>query len=694
MKRYLFFLIFSAGLLAQTDAPPELEEPLAPDDLPVLEATDSGGQGKLTLEFVGISAFSDRVLREGIAVQVETIEEFGLDDPGAYDAAYGLESYYRKNGYSAAEVTPTIVGPWTLRLAVTEGPVTRLGSVVILGNSGYDTATLNDYLLGPLRQRFPRVQLDSELPFVEADIFEGVNLVRRLYATGGYLNAIVEGPTITLNSDVTAADVSISVEEGTQYRFGEVQFAGDTIFGRDELLGVVAEHTSDIFTDGRLDAARRALEDFYVRRGYFQASAETAGDLASAVDGRVPVQFLVSPGQIFRFDGITVEGNDGVKTSFIEQRMRRLSGKVYDPALIDKSFRTLIQTGLFRNLRITPEATVGDQVKLKVSVEESKPREFGVGLGYASFYGGIVSASYRDLNLFGTGRPLRMEVEANQRGFTGEVVYTDPWLFETDFQLRLRAYGVNQTLKGYSKNEVGFQPSITRFITEEWQVSAFLSGKNVSLYDVEIRPTSLVGLEDYSVFSIGVSQTLDFRNNPALPTKGFLFSTSFDVAPNGVGDVAFARGLANFSWYIPITAKSTLALGARAGVISPLNNGGIPIDERFFSGGATTVRSFSELTLGPRDSAGYPLGGQARTIFNAEYTFPIYGDLYGAVFVDAGNVIIEASDFGFEEMRYAVGGGLRYNLPIGAIRFDYGLNPSPRQGEAQGAFHFAIGVAF
>jgi len=327
-------------------------------------------------------------------------------------------------------------------------------------------------------------------------------------------------------------------------------------------------------------------------------------------------------------------------------------------------------------------------------VEESKSKEFGLGLGYATFYGGIVSASYGNLNLFGTGRPLRIEVEANQRGFTGEVLYTDPWLFDTDYELRLRLYGVSETLKGYAKNEIGFQPSISRLLTEAWQVSGFAIGKNVLINNVDIRPTSLVGLENYSVFSIGISQTLDFRNNPVLPTKGVLFSTSFDVAPNGVGEVAFARGLANFSWYIPVTAKSTLALGARAGVISPLNSGEIPIAERFFSGGATTVRSFSELTLGPRDRGGYPLGGQARTVFNAEYTFPIYGDLYGAVFVDAGNVIADASDFGIEEMRYAIGGGLRYNLPIGAIRFDYGLNPSPRQGEAQGAFHFAIGVAF
>ncbi|HEY5812068.1 MAG TPA: BamA/TamA family outer membrane protein, partial [Terrimicrobiaceae bacterium] len=179
-----------------------------------------------------------------------------------------------------------------------------------------------------------------------------------------------------------------------------------------------------------------------------------------------------------------------------------------------------------------------------------------------------------------------------------------------------------------------------------------------------------------------------------LPTKGFIFSTSVDFAPNGIGAISFVRGNARASYYLQVTTKSSLAFGARAGLISTLDNEQLPIDERFFNGGATTVRSFSELTLGPKDRVGYPIGGQGFTVFNVEYTFPIWGDLYGAVFADAGNLVQNASNFGIEAMRYGVGGGLRYNLPIGAVRFDYGLNPSPAPGEAQGAFHFAIGASF
>ena len=124
--------------------------------------------------------------------------------------------------------------------------------------------------------------------------------------------------------------------------------------------------------------------------------------------------------------------------------------------------------------------------------------------------------------------------------------------------------------------------------------------------------------------------------------------------------------------------RTLLALGARAGIIHSLEDTGgsvaeIPIDERFFNGGSATVRSFGERDLGPHDR-GNPIGGEFFSVFNVEYTFPIYAELQGAVFVDAGNVLPNSQDpfsrveAGFDDMRYAIGLGLRYKLPIGPMR--------------------------
>lgn len=695
MTRLLAFLFLAGSALAQTGAPPELEQPFAPDSLPpVGEAPKAPLNGRLTVNFSGEGAFRPNQLRDGIARQIQSIEEYGLDEPGAYDAAFFLEVFYRRHGYASVEVESRITGPWELQLDITEGPLARVGTVTIEGNKAFDDATISKYLLGPIRERFPRIRRDVMLPFVEADIFSGADLVRRLYAADGYLDAMVDPPEITYQADATVADVTLRIREGIQFRFGTIALLGDLVFPREDLLKLIADQTKDIYTDDRLAAAQRALEDYYKKRGYFQVGIIADSAVDAARNGLVPVTFQIVPGALYHFEGVTVAGAGGVKPEFIERRLAGLRGKTYDPRLIDETFKQLIQTGLFRSVRINPEAAGDGVVRLDVTVDEAKPKEFGVGLGYASFFGGMVSATYRDLNFFRTGRPFSVNVEVNQRGFNGEILYTDPWLFESDYHLRLRLYGVNSVLRGYTKNEVGFQPTLSRSLTKHWSAGAFFRAKYAGINDVEIEPSSLVGDTSYSVVSFGLSQTFDLRNNVTLPTSGLLFTTSLEVAPNGLGAVPFVRALGAFTYYLPVTARSTLSLGARGGIISPLGSGGLPIDERFFNGGSTTVRSFAELTLGPRDRQGYPLGGQGFTVFNVEYDFPLIGDLRGAVFVDAGNVVSEAADFGLENMRYAVGAGLRYQLPIGAIRFDYGLNPSPKAGEAQGAFQFAIGVAF
>ncbi len=650
--------------------------------------------GKLIVEYVGNESFTSEQLAKGIEQQYRTVETYGLDDASIYDLEYFLEVFYRKHGYTQVEVDSAILGPWSVRLSIQEGPLTLLGKVEILGFKAYDYTNLQDFLLGPLRERFPRIQVDALLPFVESDINDGVGLIRRLYAAQGYLDATAELVPIVFADDFTRANVTVNIVEGIQYRFGDVTILGNEVFPDAELRAAIEPQTSEPFTDGRAAVAQRALEDFFKTHGYYQASVSVETQDHETSDGPIAVTFTVKSGALYRFDGVTVNGADHVPADFVQNRLRSLSGKVYDPKLIDRKFRTLLDTGLFTNIRINPKPVEGNLLRLDVSAEEAKTKIFGFGLGYGTFVGGIASVTYTDLNLFGSGRPFSTSLEYSQRGYNGEVVYTDPWLGETENELKLRLYAQTITLEGYSKIELGFRPSLTRELTENWKVGVFALIKYVTTDDILIEPEELVGEQDYSVASIGFTSTVDFRNDPVLPSQGFYGTVALDFAPSGIGAVPFVRGIAQAVYYLPVTERSHFAFGARGGVISPLSDEGLPIDERFFNGGATTVRSFPELKLGPRDRAGYPLGGQAFTVFNVEYTFPIWDQLKGAVFADAGNVLSDAGDFGVSDMRYAIGAGLRYNLPVGPIRFDYGYNPAPAKGEAEGAFHFSVGLAF
>ncbi len=651
--------------------------------------------GKLQVTYVGNGGFTADELAAGIEQQYRTVETYGLTEASAFDVGYFLEVFYRMHGYTQVEVDPVVTGPWSLTLQIAEGPLTLLGRVQILGFKSYDFQYLQDFLLGPLRERFPRIRADALLPFVESDIKSGVGLIQRLYAAEGFLDAEVELEPVEFEGDFSRADVTVTVDEGIQYSFGEVTLIGNDVFPEEELRALIEPQTQAPFTDGRAAVAQRELVDYFKKHGYYQASVGVEAQDHTTSGGPIAVVFTIKSGELFRFDGVnTEEVAAHVPEDFVQKRLRSLSGKVYDPSLIDRKFRTLLDTGLFTNIRITPVPIPGSLLRLDVSADEAKTKIFGFGVGYGTFVGGIVTATYTDLNLFGTGRPFTTSIEYSQRGYNGEVVYTDPWLAETENELKLRLYAQTITLEGYSKVELGFRPSLTRELTEHWKVGAFALIRYVKTEDILIEPEELVGEKDYSVASVGFTTTLDFRNDPILPSEGFFGTAAVDFAPAGIGGVPFVRGLVQAVYYLPVTKRSHFAFGARGGVISPLSEDGLPINERFFNGGATTVRSYPELNLGPRDSAGYPLGGQAFTVFNVEYTFPLVGQLRGAVFADAGNVVRDAADFGVADMRYAIGAGLRYNLPVGPIRLDYGYNPAPADGDAEGAFHFSVGLAF
>lgn len=697
MKLGRYLLVAAVFILckvwSQTDAPPELSDSHIPENLPSLEKSEPYTKGKLEIIFRGARSFSDNELQEAIARQVRWIEDYGLDEANAYDAAFFLELFYRQHGFNNIDVTETIVGPWKLLLKVDEGSRTTIGHVEFYGNHAFDAKTLTDYILGATRERYPRMRNDASLPYVASELESGVDLIERFYIAEGYLDVNVSSPVVIFSDHGTVANISVTIDEGTAYRFGMIHIEGEGELPKELLRSTIRQEVGGAYTERRLEAARRKLLDLYRSNGYFRAEIEALGSPMHANNGSVPVVFQIRPGELYRFDGITISGNSNVRNSFILKRMEKLRNKLYSPMLLNRKFRELIETGLFKDLRITPHAIGKNMLRLDVAVKEAKAREFGIGIGYATFEGGIFSLSYRDRNIFHTGRPLHIEAEINQRGYTGEIIYEDPWFLNSDYHFKARLYGLTSRLPGYSRNEFGIIPSFKREFTEHWNISASIRARTVSLYDVKIEPESLVGPKQYSIISLGFSHSLDFRNDPVLPTQGFIFTSSLELAPQEISEISLVRGVVRFSYYLPVTTRSRLAFGVRAGIAYPLD-GDLPIQERFFNGGATTVRSFAERTLGPKDKVGYPIGGQAFTVYNVEYKFPIYGDLYGAVFFDAGNLVPHAANIGFEDMRYGIGAGLRYNLPIGAIRLDYGLNPSPAQGEARGAFHFAIGVAF
>ncbi|MGI9240537.1 MAG: BamA/OMP85 family outer membrane protein [Verrucomicrobiales bacterium] len=633
-----------------------------------------------------------------IADQVAQEKAKGGSRPLADDASFFLERELRRGGYDKADVEWRFdEASKQITLVVDEGTNQTLGEITISGN----VAEVADDDIRALVRRSTNNRKDSTLaggteglPYVSSDIASGLADVAQLYRSLGYWDVKVA----PLESSRTVVgdrnDVHVQITAGTMHHFRGFQLTGDTGDRSAELQAELSRLVGQPFTTDNVNSARAEVSDFYDELGYFRHEITSApkehGD-------EITLVFAISAGEAFDVASFKVEGNEKVKESFLLKRFEPLVGQPYSPTETDKIYRELLSIGLFTRISLAPEEIPGSEnlVDVTINVEEARARSAGAYIGYGTYDGAILGLIYRNNNIFGSGRQFKGALEYTQRGLGGDIEYSDKWFLDSPFFFNAKLFGASKDEEGYSKFEYGARVELGRDIGKHYSISAFATLAHTEITDAEIEAVNL-GLTNYRVGSIGLAHSWNQLDNVALPSRGFIFDNSFEYASSALSsDVEFFRGVVRLSAYFPITKKTQLSLGARSGFIQPTGDTKqIPIDLRFFSGGSTSVRSFREKFLGPYDRKGYPLGGQFYTTFNAEYTIPIAGGLKAAIFADAGNLLRDLDNASFDRMHYAAGAGLRYDLPTGPIRLDYGhnLNRGPR--EPSGSVHVSIGIAF
>jgi outer membrane protein insertion porin family len=643
------------------------------------------------LQIRGAKTFKDEELRAVIGETIREIDEKGAVAARGDDAAYYLGAYYRKAGFPRVDTRYEVTGGKVI-VTIEEGPRTLLRSLSFAGNKSYPEANLYPYMIGATAEELAKSP--DMFPYSDAEIAAGADRVRGFYINEGFLDVTVEPSPASYSSDGTRADVILTIVEGTRYVFGDLTFTGDTPFAPKELAAAAREKADGPFSKSKAIAMQRNLESFYRSKGYFLATVELAADPKLARNGRVNVNLSVRPGALHRFDGVTVKNETKpfgrLRDTFLPARFKHIKGDIYNPETLDETYRELLRTGLFTNLRLSPTALPDNTVRLDFLVEEAKAREVGFTLGFGTYDGFKVGLRLADRNLLGSGRPLTFAADYTQRGLVSELMWFDPWFLDHHrLNFRAKIFSAAREELGYTKDETGARLEFGYKPFKRLELTIFTQGGTVEITESTIDPL-LIGPPNYAYTSLGVSQTLDYRDSPIAPTRGWIFSTAVDLFLVD-GEQSFTRAIGRFSYYVPV-GKCGLAFGARVGAIQPATDS-IPIDARFFNGGASTVRSFAERELGPKDDQNNPIGGEFYSAVNVEFTFPITGGLQGAVFADAGN-LTSWNTRGFDEMRSALGIGIRYALPVGPLRIDYGINPDRRDGEDFGAFHFSFGAAF
>jgi translocation and assembly module TamA len=372
------------------------------------------------------------------------------------------------------------------------------------------------------------------------------------------------------------------------------------------------------------------------------------------------------------------------------------AGKEYKSSDLRRAEERLVATRIFKKVRVSPSSTQQEAatVPIEIDVEERESGEASVRAGYGSFEGLRLGADLTAVNIWGGAESLRVGGNFSKVGYRGETELGVPYLGGTDLRLGLSGYYESREYPSFdalSRGAVlGFSYPVLEMLT------ATLGLRYANIITTNVDPSVPPGdLLDFNYTALFFSPTLDLRDNALNPTRGMLLAGEVSWSPSYLlSDVEFWSAGGRFSYFFPFPAGIVFATSFQGGVIAPIGGTDtIPIALREFAGGTNTVRGYKFESIGPKVN-GEPTGGEVFLALQTEVRFPLVGDLQGVLFFDEGGVWFDRLRVNLAELRYAVGTGLRFVTPAGALSADLGWNPHPRQAEYPLEFHPSVGFPF
>lgn len=647
---------------------------------------------RIEVAFAGAASVDAGELRSVAAAELARVARGATARAAVDDAAFALSELYRARGFARCEVDYAIeradAEVVRARFDVREGPRTVLESLAIRGARAFPQAEL-----------MALVDPEGALPggpFVARALDRAADQIAGWYAAHGYLDVAVGEPMVELAPDAASARATIDVVEGPRYALARAPRIEGGMAAIDARIDW-SDAVGAAYTRRLAQELSGRVAEAYAREGRPDARVAVLEERVDA-GGEVALAFQVEPGPRVTISDVVVRGNAKLSTARLRGWIELAPGDVYDARKERSTFRALYRTGLFSRVQVELEKGAGSERRLLVEVEEAPSVEMYLEPGYGSYEGARVLAGVRDKNLFGSGRTGEVEGLAAELADRVSTALIEPRLFDTDLSASVSLYRESRIEPSFASAKLGGALALRRELGDDAEavLEYRLRRSEISHADLS-DPLAQAALSDVDLSSVAVTGARDTRDSALAPHQGSLVQASVELADKALGsELDFVRVRFALARFFELGAATVLGASFRAGAIVPTTAGQpIPLQERFFNGGEGTVRSFREGRLGPLDSSGQPLGGEAFDVVSIELRQRLRGDLAGALFVDAGNVVDDASDwFDAPGVRYAAGLGLRYMLPIGPLRVDAGFNPDPRADEADYAVHFSIGMSF
>lgn len=472
-----------------------------------------------------------------------------------------------------------------------------------------------------------------------------------------------------------------------------LRFEGNAAYSGEELAKLIPMDEATVPDEGWVEAVRRAVLGQYETYGYLLARVTAAA--RPTADGTDVVVSIVE-GPRFQFGPTKVQGL-GVRARVVLRELTYKEGDFFNSRELLRTRRRLHKLSLFDDLRIVTSTGPANKVWVLVQGKPATTQKLRGGVGYGSEERQRLSLGYSNTNFLRRG--YRMDLSAVHTAISVETKaeLIDRYLFGTETEGRAEAGWRRESQDGYR-----FERTRTRFALGrdlKWNLtgSAAYRLERTVTFDVT-RGLSILNLAPNGVTSaVETGLVHDTTRDPFFPTNGGRTHLSFDRAGGFLGgDVHFTKWLLRASRYwAPWGPRLVGAVQLRAGTAWPYGDSAeVPIYDRFFTGGANSVRGYRERGVGPQVD-GAPLGGTKVSGGSAEARFPLWGKFNGAVFIDGGQVGQEYSDVDPIKWKLAAGTGVRFNTPVGPVRLDFGYKLNRDAGDDDlWRLHLSLGEAF
>jgi outer membrane protein insertion porin family len=684
---------------------------------------------RVTISFPGNPYWFSSSLRERLLIQTEqSVEEDVLNA-----SAERIQNLLREDGYLTAAVrAKRNDSPDRERAAIafhiSAGPRFTVGRLIVTGAPHAHQSLwrkplrMRPSLLGLIHPRFDPAAWDEDLA-----------RVRRWYGEQGFLSAVIDGRQ-TLQVRKGRVDLTIDVQAGPQTRIGQIVFSGNTHLPDNLLQKSIRARVDQPYDPAQARADRLALLALYAGKGYLHATATLEPRLNES-QTEVTLPFAITEGRPTFVGTIGIEGNRQTDEPVLRRELVIHPGDPYDYEAILRSRHNLSRLGIFQTITLQPiepqRTELLRDLKLSVAERPAGAVEFGVGFATEEKLRGFLQLSHK--NLAGTGRRVSVRVEADFIEQRYLLNYVEPWVAGLPIDLRLTTLYETKEEITFKRQSYGGTVGFDKNVTDELKFSLLY---RYTRNRYKINPgaqLSSTELKRVNIGSITPGLIFDLRNDPFNPTRGSIHSLTFEDAALTLGsEVQFVKATASTSWFFSPHPVVVFAFSARGGMAKEFGDTSlVPLGERFYLGGLSTVRGYRQDTLGmlrvipdpgspgnvmvdpdsTLSASGDPIGGNVMLMTNIEARIALPAHLGLVFFLDGGNVWTKPSTVNLQEMKFSVGAGIRYNTPVGPLRLDWAYKlrheqksidnapagPDPGDihiDESPYEFHFTLGNAF